>query len=61
MIIIKENRMKHHYSTKNPELTKKALDYIFKNGRNEFDNMINNLLDKRKSPIKEGWIEKRKK
>ena len=52
--------MKYHYTTKNPELTKKALDYISKNGRNEFDEMINELLNKRKSPVKEGWIKRNK-
>ena len=52
--------MKHHYTTKNPELTSKTLLFISKNGRNEFDNMINDLLEKRKSPIKLGWIKKKK-
>lgn len=56
----KEMNMKHHYTSKNPELTTKALQFISKNGRNEFDKMINNLLDKKISPINEGWIKKRK-
>ena len=53
--------MNHHYTTKNPELTTKALQFISKNGRNEFDEMINDLLNKRKSPIKEGWIKRNNK
>lgn len=53
--------MKHHYISKNPELTKKALNYIYKYGRNEFDEMINNLLDKKQSPIKLGWIKRNNK
>jgi len=53
--------MKHHYTSKNPELTTKALNFIFKRGRNTFDDMINELLSKRISPIKEGWIKRKRK
>lgn len=48
--------MKRHYSPRNPELTRKALDYIVHNGRSKFDKMINDLLEKRIDPVKEGWI-----
>lgn len=48
--------MRHHYNPRNPELTKKALDFIVHYGRETFDKMINKLLDEKKSPIKEGWI-----
>jgi len=48
------------YSAKNPTLTKKALDYIIKNGRNEFDAMIEKLIEEHKSPTKLGWITKKK-
>ena len=48
--------MKHHYLAKNPELTSKALDFIYHCGRNKFDEMINSLLEQRIDPIKAGWI-----
>lgn len=40
---------------KNYQLTNKALEFIFKNGRNTFDLMILKLIKEGKSPIKEGW------
>jgi hypothetical protein len=48
--------MKHHYNPRNPELTRKALEFISRYGRDSFDTMINELLDQKKSPIKLGWI-----
>jgi hypothetical protein len=41
---------------KNPQLTKKALDFILKNGRNTFDDMINDLIAQKKNVYKECWI-----
>lgn len=41
---------------KNYQLTKKALDYIYKNSRNTFDDMINDLIIQKKNIFKEGWI-----
>lgn len=43
---------------KNPQLTTKALDFIFKKGRNVFDNMVNDLMKEGKDLIKEGWMNK---
>ena len=53
--------MKHHYIAKNPELTSKALEYIYKHGRGAFDRVINDLLDKKSCPIKQGWIKRNRK
>lgn len=41
---------------KNPQLTNKALDYILKNGRNTFDDMLNDLIKQDKNIYKAGWI-----
>jgi hypothetical protein len=41
---------------KNPQLTTKALDYILKQGRNTFDDMIKDLIAQKKNIYKEGWI-----
>jgi predicted 3-demethylubiquinone-9 3-methyltransferase (glyoxalase superfamily) len=41
---------------KNPDLTEKAILWITKNGRNEFNKMINKLIEEHKSPTKLGWI-----
>jgi hypothetical protein len=49
--------MKYIY-IRNPQLTKKALDYIFKNGRDAFDTMVNDLVKDGKNLIKEGWMNK---
>ena len=52
--------MKHHYNSKNPELTKKALEFISRYGRNSFDKMINELLDQKINPVKQGFIKNHK-
>jgi hypothetical protein len=41
---------------KNYQLTKKALDYIYKNRRSDFDEMINELIEQKKNIYKEGGI-----
>ena len=46
------------YSTKNPNLTAKALTFIYHKGRNTFDSMIMQLIKEKKNPIKEGWLKK---
>lgn len=48
--------MKKQFTIQNPNLTLKALNFIIKNGRNEFDKMINQLIEEHKSPTKLGWI-----
>jgi hypothetical protein len=49
--------MKYAY-IRNPQLTQKALDYIFQQGRNTFDSMVNALVKEGKDLIKEGWMNK---
>jgi len=49
--------MKYIY-IRNPQLTQKALNYIFKHGRNTFDSMVNILVKEGKNLIKEGWMNK---
>jgi hypothetical protein len=44
------------YNIRNSDLTQEALEYIFKNGRNTFDKMINDLIKQGKNIYKEGWI-----
>lgn len=51
---------KKHYQIRNPDLTKKALDYIYKHGRDNFAEMIDELIVKHKSPTKAGWVKHRK-
>jgi len=41
---------------KNPQLTLKALNFILKQGRNSFDDMINDLIKQKKNIYKEGWL-----
>ena len=45
---------------KNYQLTDKAFEYIYKKGRNTFDNMINDLVSQKKNLYNEGWIKSKK-
>lgn len=41
---------------KNYKLTPKALEYIYKHSRSEFDDMINELIEQKKNIYKDGWV-----
>jgi len=41
------------------QLTSKALEYIYKHGRNGFNDMINELIEQKKNIYKDGWVNKK--